>query len=223
MKKSIIIVFTLFFYSTYAQTVTMNLGDFDTVKIFDKISAQLIPSDENRMEIKGNRASEVEILNSNGDLKIRMPFPKLMKGDEIEVTLFYKQLKAIEASEGSFVRAETPMQSIGFSLNVKEGANIIVELDVKYTNIKLSTGGILSVKGTTENQDIVMTSGSILKAKDFYSKQTTITVNAGGEADVFATEYVNAKVRAGGSIYIYGSPKQIDENTVVGGTIKEMK
>jgi len=223
MKNSIFILFALLFSTSYAQTVTKNPGDFTTVKIFDRISAQLIPSNENKVEIKGNRASEVEVVNSNGDLKIRMPFPKLLKGEEIEVTVFYKRLEGVEASEGSYVNSEKSIKAVGFTLNVKEGAEIKIALDVQKANIKAASGGILKITGSTQNQDVVMTSGAILKAKDFQSQQTTITLNAGGEADIFATDYVNAKVRAGGDIYIYGSPKQIDQKTVIGGSIKEMK
>ena len=221
--KKIIILFILITSPLFAQTETKNPGDFTTVKIFDRISAQLIPSNENKVEIKGNRASEVEVVNSNGDLKIRMPFPKLLKGEEIEVTVYYKRLEGVEASEGSYVNSEKPIKAVGFTLNVKEGAEIKIALDVQKANIKVASGGILKLIGSTQNQDIVMTSGAVLKAKDFQSQQTTITLNAGGEADIFATDYVNAKVRAGGDIYIYGSPKQIDQKTVLGGSIKEMK
>lgn len=220
--KKIIILFILITSPLFAQTVTKNPGDFTTVKVFDRISAQLIPSNENKVEIKGNRASEVEVVNSNGDLKIRMPFPKLLKGEEIEVTVYYKRLEGVEASEGSYVNSEKPIKAVGFTLNVKEGAEIKIALDVQKANIKAASGGILKITGSTQNQDIVMTSGAVLKAKDFQSQQTTITLNAGGEADIFATDYVNAKVRAGGDIYIYGSPKQIDQKTVLGGSIKEM-
>jgi len=48
-----------------------------------------------------------------------------------------------------------------------------------------------------------------------------ITVNAGGDSDVYATDLVEAKVRAGGDIIIYGKPKQINQKIVAGGTIKE--
>jgi hypothetical protein len=34
---------------------------------------------------------------------------------------------------------------------------------------------------------------------------------------------VEAKVRAGGSITIYGKPKQINKNILAGGTIQEAK
>lgn len=223
MKNSIFILFALLFSTSYAQTVSKNPGDFTTVKIFDRISAQLIPSNENKVEIKGNRASEVEVVNSNGDLKIRMPSPKLLKGEEIEVTVYYKKLEGVEASEGSYVNSEKPIKAINFNLNAKEGAEIRIALDVKKATVRATSGGKIRISGTSVNQEVVMSSGAELQAKNFESEQTTISLNAGGSADVFATEFVDAKVRAGGDIYIYGSPKQINQKTVLGGSIKEMK
>jgi hypothetical protein len=68
-----------------------------------------------------------------------------------------------------------------------------------------------------------MKAGGTLDAKEFISKQTTISVNAGGDANIYATDFVDAKVRAGGSVMIYGKPKEINQKAVLGGTIKEAK
>ena len=42
-------------------------------------------------------------------------------------------------------------------------------------------------------------------------------------ADVYATDLVDAKTRAGGEITIYGKPKQINEKKIAGGTIEQAK
>ena len=68
-----------------------------------------------------------------------------------------------------------------------------------------------------------MNSGGVYQAEKLVTNQTVITVNAGGESDVYATDLVDAKVRAGGDIIIYGKPKQINQKIVAGGTIKESK
>jgi hypothetical protein len=47
--------------------------------------------------------------------------------------------------------------------------------------------------------------------------------HAGGEAAIFATNSVDAKVRAGGDITIFGKPKQINKKIIAGGTIEQAK
>jgi len=43
--------------------VSKNLGDFDAVKVFDKINVQLISSSENKIEITGDRSNDVETVS----------------------------------------------------------------------------------------------------------------------------------------------------------------
>jgi hypothetical protein len=222
--KKIVLVFVLVVTQTlFAQTVTKKPGDFTSVKVFDQISVQLIPGTESKVEIKGSRASEVEVINKNGELKIKMPLQKLLQGEEIEATVYYQKLETVEASEGSYIIAETPIKTVNFSLNAKEGAEIRIALEVQKTTLKINSGGKIKVTGTTDNLDAVLTSGAELDAEKFISKQTTVNLKAGGSATIFATDFVDAKVSAGGDIFIHGSPKQINQKVVIGGTITEVK
>jgi hypothetical protein len=220
MKKIALVLFVFAVQATFAQ-VTKDLGDFNTVKVYDRLTVTLIESTENKMFISGNRQAEVEIVNSNGELKIRMPFPKLLSGEDISIKLFFKNIDAIAASEGSYVSSEANFKQTIMDLNAREGAEIKVDLDVEKVNVKAVTGGIIELSGKALNQDVTLMTGGILKSKELHTSQTTINVSAGGNAEIHATALVDAKVRAGGSIYIYGSPKQINKETLFGGSIIE--
>ncbi|MFV8464280.1 head GIN domain-containing protein [Flavobacterium sp. LB1P62] len=220
MKKLVIIAFVFLSQITNAQ-VSRNLGDFDEVKVFDKITVKLISSSENKVVITGDRADEVETVNKNGELKIRMPFPQLLSGNNIVVKLYFNTIESISASEGSSVSSETDFKQTMLDLNVKSGAEIKMVIDVDKVNIKANSGGIIDISGKATNQDVVITSGGILKAADLHTTQTVISVAAGGKSEIYATTLVDAKVKAGGSIYIYGKPKQINKEVFIGGTILE--
>lgn len=220
MKKLVIIAFVFLSQFTNAQ-VTRNLGDFDEVKVFDKINVKLIEASENKIVVTGARADEVETVNKNGELKIRMPFPQLLSGDDIIVKLYFKNLESIAVSEGSYVSSEKDFKQTSLDLNTKSGGEIKLEIDVDKVNIKANAGGIVTLSGKAKNQDVVITSGGILNAKDLETIQTTISVAAGGKSEINASTLVDAKVRAGGSIFIYGKPKQINKEVFIGGTILE--
>lgn len=220
MKKIIVIAAVLLFQVGFAQ-VTKNVGDFNSLKVFDKLGVKLIPSTENRITITGTRASEVEVLNKNGELKLRMPFPKLLAGNDIKIELSFDSLESIDVSEGSIVSCDLPFQQTSLSVNAKEGGQIKLELATEKAIIRAVSGGILELSGTTSIQTIIIASGGVLEAKDLISSQSTINVSAGGKAEIHATTLVDAKVKAGGTIYIYGKPKQINQETILGGTILE--
>jgi hypothetical protein len=220
MKKVMLILLACVVQTTFAQ-VTRDLGEFSAIKIYDRLTVSLILSSENKIIITGNREGEVEVVNNNGELKLRMPFPKLLSGEDISVKLYFKNIESIAVSEGSQVSSEAKFKQTIMDLNAREGAEIKIDLDVEKVNVKAVTGGIIELSGQASNQDVTLMTGGILKSKELETSQTTISVSAGGNAEVYATTLVDAKVRAGGSIYIYGSPKQINRETLFGGTITE--
>ena len=220
MKKVLIIAFVFLCQLATAQ-VTRNLGDFDQVKVFDKINVKLIAASENKIVVTGTRADELETVNKNGELKIRMPFPKLLSGEDITVKLYFKNLESIAVSEGSYVSSENDFKQTSLDLNAKSGGEIKLTIAVDKVSVKVNSGGIVSLFGTAENQEVVITSGGILNAKELATSQTTISVAAGGKSEIHASILVDAKVRAGGSIFIYGKPKQINQEVFIGGTILE--
>lgn len=220
MKKILIGVAILFVQMSFGQ-VTKSLGDFDKVKVFDKLSVTLIEGSENKIVIKGSRESEVEVVNKNGELKLRMPFPKLMSGNDMSIQLYYKRIEAIDVSEGSIVTSKETFKQTTIDLNSKEGGEINVILDVDNAKVRAVSGGIIKVSGKATNQVANLGSGGFLRARTLKTSQTTINVSAGGNAEIYATTLVDAKVSAGGYIYIYGKPKQINQKTVLGGKIEE--
>ncbi|MDA6072619.1 DUF2807 domain-containing protein [Flavobacterium sp. AC] len=222
MKKLVIGVAILFVQMSFGQ-VTKEVGDFDTVKVFDKLSVKLVQSSENKVVIKGARESEVEVVNKKGILKLRMPFPKLLSGNDLDITLYYKHIELIDANEGAEVTSKETIKATSFKVSAQEGAKINVPLDVDKLNVSSVSGGEITLSGVAANQDASLGAGGYLLASKLSTSQTKVSVSAGGKADVNASTLVDAKVSAGGSIYIYGKPKQINQKTVFGGKIEEVK
>ncbi|WP_413999740.1 head GIN domain-containing protein [Flavobacterium sp. W1B] len=220
MKKVVVVAFAIVSQITFAQ-VTKKIGDFNQLKVYDKLKVELIESSENKVVISGNRENEVEVVNKNGELKLRMPFPKLLSGEDISIKLYFKNIDGITASEGSYVSSDAVFKQTIIDLSAKEGSEIYLELDTQKVNVKAVTGGMIEVIGKAINQDVSIMSGGSLRSKGLKTSQTTITVSAGGNAEINATTLVDAKVKAGGSIFIYGKPKQINQQTILGGTIVE--
>lgn len=217
MKKT---VFCLLAMSSMAfGQIEKKPGDFTKVTSFDRIDVILIPATENIVQMDGKEAEEVELINKKGELKIRMPLRKLLDGENISVTIYYKNLTAVEANEGSRIASADRIKSTSFDIIAKEGSEVKLILEVEKLNIRTANGSKIEVQGNAKKQVVLVNSGGIYEAPGFETEHTTITVNAGGRALIFATEVVNAKVRAGGSITISGKPKQINKDIVAGGTI----
>ena len=219
MKK---IIYSLLLISSIAFSQTeKSVGDFNKVTAFDQIDVTLIPGNENKVLLTGSGSEEVELVNKNGELKIRMPLTRLLDGGNVSATVYYKNIDAVEANEGSRIASESVFIATSFDIKAKEGSEIKIKLQVDRLTARVANGSTIQLSGTAKNQEVLVNSGGIYEAEKLVTNQTVITVNAGGESDVYATDLVEAKIRAGGDIIIFGKPKQINQKIVAGGTIKE--
>ena len=206
---------------TYAQT-EKSVGDFTKVTAFDKIDVQLIASTENKVVLTGANSQEVELVNKNGELKIRMPFLKMLSGDAVSATVYFKNITALEANEGSRISSNHAFSNSSFEIICKEGGTIkLVNLETSRLQIKATSGGIVEITGSVENQDVNISSGAVYSGEKCISDQTIVVVSTGGSASVYGSNFVDATTKAGGKITIYGNPKELNQKKIAGGSIEQ--
>jgi hypothetical protein len=224
MKNTFLTLVTCSIFSFGIAQTEKNVGDFTKVTAFDKIDVNLVASTENKVILTGANSQDVELINKKGELKIRMPFSKTMQGDDVSVIVYYKNLEAVEANEGSRISSQDKISVINFDIICKEGSEIkLTDLQADRLQVRVTQGSKVTINGTVKNQDILSNSGGEYEGNKCITEQTVVTVNAGGKAEVYATDLVEAKTRAGGEIKIYGKPKQINEKKIAGGTIEQAK
>ena len=217
MKKIIFGFLIVFAQLAYSQ-ITKNFGDFNSVKAYDRINVTLVKSNENKVEISGDD-SDVEIVNKNGELKIRMIPTKIMQGDKVSVTVFYENLNEIQASQGSKITSEDAVENGILNITSNEGSILNLKIEADILNAKTNSGGIINISGTAKTQDVLVNSGANFNGRNLKSEVTSVTTNAGGNADVYASKTVTATNRAGGNINVYGSPENRNAKNMLGGKI----
>lgn len=223
MKNYILVLAFVLGLTVNAQdTIKKSIGEFSTVKVYDLINLKMIKSDENKVIIAGDNKEDVQVINNNGKLKIRMKLEESYDGNDIVVKLYYTSVDVIDANEGANVVVNEPIEQFEIDLKAQEGGEITAELKTTYANFRAVTGGIINVTGSSKNQDISIYTGGVFNGKEFTTEQTEVSVNAGGEAYVNASELADVRIKAGGNVYVYGKPKEINESKVLGGNVKRM-
>ena len=217
MKKIVFGFLVVLSQVAYSQT-SKNFGDFSSVKAYDRINVTLVKSSENKVEISGDD-SDVEIVNKNGELKIRMIPTKIMQGDKVSVTVFYENLNEIQASQGSKITSEDAVENGILNITSNEGSILNLKIEADILNAKTISGGIINISGIAKTQDVLVNSGANFNGRNLKSEVTSVTTNAGGNADVYASKTVTATNRAGGNINVYGSPKNRNTKNMLGGKI----
>lgn len=224
MKSILSVIILSITLSFWAQNpLDKSVGKFSEVKVYDLIEVNLVKSKENKVVITGDDVEDVEIVNKNGILKVRMKLDKIFNGTRTVVAVHYTTLNIIDGNEGAFITANELIEQDFILLKAQEGAFIKIGLDVNKVEIKAVSGGVIETSGKANHQEINLNTGGIYKGRDFPTMVTDVTIQAAGEADVNALDIVNAKVRAGGNIRIYGHPKTVNESTALGGRIKRIE
>lgn len=220
MKHILFIITLIFSFSINAQNpLEKQVGDFSEVKVYDLIEVNLIRSNENKVVISGEDVQDVQAINKDGKLKIRMNLDKIFHGEKTFVEVHYTSIKIIDGNEGAFISSNELMKQDEIVLKAQEGARVKVGLDVDSVKIRAVTGGIVETRGRANSQDITLNTGGIYEGKEFETKNTKVNIKAAGEAEVNASGLVDATVRAGGDVFIYGNPETVNKNTLLGGRI----
>ena len=203
--------------------ITHALDPFKEVKVFDGISLNLIRSDRNEAVVRGENKEKVAVVNTDGVLKIRMEITKIFSGYRTFVDLYYKTpLTVIDVNEDARIVSEEVIRQEVLEVKAQEGGEVEVRAEVTQFLVKAVSGGIINATGKSKNQDVQINTGGIYNGKSFVTGFCTVNVNAGSTAEINATDYVKASVKAGGKVFVYGNPAKMEEKTVFGGTIKRM-
>lgn len=229
MKRKVLLIWLIclgvFTLGASAQegSLTQPLEPFSEIKVFDGISVNLIRSDKNEAVIEGANIRDVAIVINDGSLKIRMKVTKIFSGYRTFVDLYYNQpLLIIDVNEDARIISEDVIRQEVLEVKAQEGGELRIRAEVTQFLVKSVTGGLITAEGSSKNQDVQINTGGIYKGKAFKTDFSTVNVNAGSQAEIFAIDYVKATVKAGGEVLVYGDPSKMDEKTVFGGIIKRM-
>ncbi len=202
--------------------ITKNVSNFNELKVFDKIQVTLIKSNKNRVEVTGIKRREVDIVQNGNLLKIRMSIGNIWDNSNTKVKVYYKKINKIDANEGARIEAQDIISAAILDIRAQEGGSILAAIDASFLYAKAITGGEIELQGTVKEQEVRVTSGGQYYARDLKTTDTQVKISAGGTAEVNAKNYMKANTNAGGTIRIYGNPKQMDTQKLLGGKIIEV-
>lgn len=221
MKNLLYVLFVFTAITGFSQESQENvIGAFSEIKVYDRIEVELIKADENKVVVSGKNTKNVVIVHKKDILKIRMTLQEAFNGDDTTVQVYYTSLDVIDANEGTFIGSNDVIEQFDLKVKAQEGGTVTLEVKaLQFLDIKSVSGGTINISGTAAKQTVDINTGGAYKGKDLVSENSTVTIKAAGVAHVNASKKVEAKVRAGGTVYVYGNPETVDENTILGGKI----
>lgn len=205
-----------------AQEITIDLENFSDVEVTRGLKVNFTEASENKAIITGNSRDKVQVKVEKGILVVKTSINQLLKVDNTVVEIFYKQINSITSRQNSSVEFCGKIIQPILRVRASEGAEILATVDVENLIAVASTGGTLNLMGKALIQEIGVRAAGEFKGENLKGDTINVNLNGGGNANVFGRKYVNATVRAGGNIYVYGNPERVEEKTSFGGSIKKI-
>ncbi|WP_405208931.1 head GIN domain-containing protein [Aquimarina sp. LLG6339-5] len=222
--KKVIFLSLLFVVSLLnaQKVITKNVGDFNELKVFDKIEVKLIKGSENKVEVSGISRKEVDVVMKDNVLKIKMSLSNTWDNNDTKVIVYYTDIKKLDVNEGAKIIVKEVLVGGELDLRAQEGGDIYAEIEAEKLLARAVSGGGLHLEGKVDEQEVTVKAGGQFIAEDLKTRSTQVKISAGGRANVNASDYVKANTAAGGTIRIYGNPKEVDGKKVFGGKIIEV-
>lgn len=217
-----IFLFTYTIVSCVAQdTMTQTLQEFTELKVYDRITVTLIKGDKNTLIAHSADKSSLKVVENNGVLMIRIDQNGLFGNTMIALKLYYTEpLMAIDANENAKIASDGILKGTSLEIKAQEAGMVSLNVNVQTVAIKSASGSEISLSGTADMQNATLTTGGRLNNKNLKTKETVVTVLTGGIAEVYATDKLIAKVKAGGTVRVNGNPKILEKDATFGGTIQ---
>lgn len=219
MKRLLIVLLGLSSISLHAQT-RVDISSVHTLDVTDKLNVVLVPSDDNYISIEGEQEDKVEVIQRNGKLRVKMTGVNVLQGGSTFVKVHTQGIHNFVVQKGAIVQANGNVISAE-SIDVKasEGARLDIAVKTQVLDVSSSTGANVEMRGEADKQDINVKMGGSFFGDKLKSKHAVVGTSAGGRADVYASESVDVKIRAGGLVNVYGKPADRKEKKVAGGKV----
>ena len=226
MKNYFLLLFfscTPFLFAQETDTLSKEIvvSPFNNLKVYSGIEVKLIPEAEDKLVIYGDNLDDVVATLKGKTLKIRMTLESILKDfGYIYVEVYHTQpLDMIDMSQGSFFQSDTSFEQTSLLVKVQEGSRFEATMNVLRLDAKVSSGSKLFLEGTCQNFNLSVNTGGSCEAEKMHTDQSMVRVVGGGYGYVHAKELVNANVKLGGTIRIYGEPEKKITKKTLGGKI----
>jgi hypothetical protein len=213
------VLFLFLNLSVVAQDVEKDLGNFTEVKTFNAVEVEVIPSDKNRIIITGHSKNDVKFDIVEDRLEIRLSLDNLWSKNNTRITLYTKDLSTIDANEGSIVEVSGEIKGQELTFRTQEAAIIFARVNSRKINAKAVSGGKVTLEGKAEEQVVEINTGGLYYGKDLRTSRTEVSAGTAGKGEIYATDYVKATAKLGGTVEIFGRPGEVDKKTSLGGRI----
>lgn len=224
MKKSLIIVLTLFSTVAFSQeTETRNLSSFTGVKAAEGIDVYLKKGDKEsaKVEVTGTRPENVITEVSGSYLKVHMRDGNYRGKIQAKVYVTYVSVDKLSASSAGSIFADGTINARSMEISASSAGTIEVTVEAGDIEAGASSAGDVELKGKTRSLHADASSAGEVDAYDLDAENVEAEASSGGAIKISVSKALEANASSGGSVRYRGNPDKNNTSSSSGGSVKK--
>jgi hypothetical protein len=191
-------------------TKTRTTNDYDTINVSGFFDVTIIKGNEGKIKIKAeSNLLDYIITEVYGDvliIKLKEEINlKTKKG--VYITVPINDLKKLSLNgSGDIISNETILVK-NIDVNLSGSGDINLVLTAKKISSKITGSGNINLSGKADFIKVKIVGSGDFSSKKLKSKRVEVNIIGSGDATVFASDEIEAKVAGSGDIIFYGNPK----------------
>lgn len=201
------------------KTITRNVGEYAEITVAGSFDVTLLQGKEGKLEIsvEENLIKYLVTKVKNGKLVIRWDNNfKVKPKKPVHISVPFKEIEALVTAGSGDVVSVDEISASDFSIKSAGSGNVKLLLSADDVNCSMAGSGNITLVGVSRELDCSKAGSGNLYAYKFVSEDVEINAAGSGNAEVYATEVLDAKTAGSGNIYYKGAPKS--NNTKVAGS-----
>ena len=207
------------------QTEERSVSSFSRVDVRGNMKVNISQGDVRKVVIEAdeNLIQYIET-KQEGDrmvVQTRPGFDPQPSGD-MRVYVTAPVFKSIEVSGACDIIGQTTINnSEKIQLHVSGAGEIKMDLNAPAIRAEISGSGTVNLKGETKDFEVDLSGAANAHCFDLLSENTKVVISGAGDAEVYASVKLDAKVSGAGEVTYKGEAKQVNQHVSGAGSVKK--
>lgn len=207
-------------------TKSVTTSNYDEIKVAGQFKVLLIDGKEGNIKLSAeeNLLEYIEIETKNNALNIRVKKGYNLttsRGKDLKVTVPVDKISAVSLAGSGDIIGEKIITEKDFKISLAGSGDIKLAFDSNNISADVAGSGDIELKGKTEKLTAKVAGSGDIDAYGLTANEVYVQVAGSGDAKVYCTDFLEARVAGSGDIYYKGKPKKTDTKVAGSGSIAQ--
>ncbi|HZG23666.1 MAG TPA: head GIN domain-containing protein [Chitinophagaceae bacterium] len=207
------------------RTEERKVSSFNEVEVHGAIKLYVSQGDLKPVKIEADEnLMQYVVVEQDGDrltVKPRDGF-NLQASDEMKVYVTSPVFKSIDVSGACDILGQTKIdQRERMNLHVSGAGQINMNVHTPEVEAQISGSGTVRLKGETKKFDLGLSGAAKALCYDLLSENTRVDISGAGDAEVYASEKLDAEVSGAGNVSYKGDAPEVNQKVSGAGSVNK--